>query len=185
MGPPVATCFSHVFITRRGERLDIVPLNDDLAGQLVAMYLAYQPRDSFQGLPPLKDDECLNWVRRMIRDGINLVAISARGAVVGHVGLFPLSQQRCEFFLVVAPDYQNTGVGMGLARCAMQLARDIGYDSLWLSVEANNARARRLYRRCGFRCRSPQFRGDLEMALDLSSWAGEILLSSWGTDQGE
>ena len=38
------------------------------------MYLAYQPRNSFQGLPPIKDEVCVRWVRDILVNGIHLIA---------------------------------------------------------------------------------------------------------------
>jgi hypothetical protein len=35
---------------------------------VIKKYRAYQPRDSFEGLPPIEDEACLKWVWKMIRD---------------------------------------------------------------------------------------------------------------------
>ena len=47
------------------------------------MYLDYQPRNTFSGLPPIMDSACVTWVESMIRNGLNLVAISFEDGVIG------------------------------------------------------------------------------------------------------
>ena len=41
---------------------------------LERMYLDFRPRNSFQGLPPLKDEVCVKWVRQMLQTGTSVVA---------------------------------------------------------------------------------------------------------------
>jgi RimJ/RimL family protein N-acetyltransferase len=43
----------------------------------------------------------------------------------------------------------------------------MGFEKVWLSVDAANLRARHIYKECGFECLSSGDRGDVEMALDL------------------
>jgi GNAT superfamily N-acetyltransferase len=170
----------HLFDDRRHNRLKVVELTVDLLSQLKRMYLAL-PRASFQGLPPLRDNQCDRWVEEMACYGANLLAVTCDGEVAGHAGLFPTGREQCELLLAVEPHHQGSGVGTELLRCLMQVARDGGFDRLWLDVEAGNARARHLYHNFGFQCHSPQARGEMKMVLDLSSWPGEILVSAWGT----
>jgi len=155
------------FINKKGEPILIAALDDKRCEKLIEMYLAYQPRNSFQGLPPIKDDVCKRWVQSMINTGINLVALSFGEGVVGHAALFPIDNNVCEFLVVVSPPLQNTGIGTELTRCAIQLACEIGFETIRLSVEARNVRARRVYRKCGFEYVSRSASGELDMALDL------------------
>jgi hypothetical protein len=56
------------------------PAVDAAPGQpLIDMYLAYQPRNSFQGLPPIKDEVCIRWVRDILATGIHVVAVRSAG----------------------------------------------------------------------------------------------------------
>jgi hypothetical protein len=70
--------------------------------------------------------------------------------------------------VVVAPALQNLGVGSHLARCAVDLADELGYQKIWLPVDATNARARHIYSRCGFEYVSQDCGRELDMSLDLS-----------------
>ena len=138
------------FITKKGEAILIRMLDEKTCQGLIAMYLAFQPRNSFQGLPPVTDEACTKWVQHMIGNGINIVALSFGDGVVGHAALFPMDNEVCEMFVVVSPPFQNSGIGTQLTRCSVQLAYEIGFDRIWLPVESTNVRARHVYKKCGF-----------------------------------
>jgi len=157
-------------VTKRGEPILIRTLDEKLRAGLVAMYLAYQPRDSFQGLPPISDAACVRWVQGMMERGVHLVALAFGEGVVGHAALLPIDCRRCEYFTVVAPAYQNVGIGTHLTRLAVQLAYDIGYESIWLAVEPTNVRARHVYKKCGFEYLVADDPHELEMHLDLRAY---------------
>ncbi len=53
--------------------------------------------------------------------------------------------------LVVHPDHEGQGVGRALMQAADAWAQDSGFPVLTLYVFANNARARQLYEKVGFR----------------------------------
>ena len=81
------------FINKRGEAIVSQTLDEKTSEGLVKMYLDYQPRNSFQGLPPPTDSACVKWVQHMIGNGVNLVAVSYLEGVVGHSALFPVNDQ--------------------------------------------------------------------------------------------
>ena len=111
--PELTSIYSdpHAFIDKRGNPILIKPLSEQRHDQLVQMYLDYEPRGSFGGLPPIGDKACVDWVQTMIRTGINVVAISFEAGIVGHAAVFPMDTKRCEMFVVVTVDHQNTGIG--------------------------------------------------------------------------
>lgn len=164
----VACDYSKAFVDNKGHSILIKTLPESMHQGLVDMYLAYEPRDSFEGLPPIKDAACVEWVRSVIQKGINLVAISSSGSIAGHAAIFPIDPQRCELLLVVSPPYQNMGIGTELARSSIDLARQLGFAQAWLSVEARNGHAKHVFKKCGFGCLSVEDRGDVEMAVDLN-----------------
>ncbi len=135
--------------------------------QFVEAYLAFQPRNSFQGLPPLKDEVCEKWAREMIATGVNLVAVSSAAGIVGHSALFPIDDRKCEMLVVVWPRFQNIGIGTELTRGCVQLASELGFEQMWLPVDATNLRARHIYAKCGFEYRSTQPSRELDMVCDL------------------
>lgn len=52
----------------------------------------------------------------------------------------------------VLPPLQNAGIGSLLMQTAEQVLRDRGYEQAEVGVETENAGARRLYERLGYRC---------------------------------
>jgi len=167
---PATAGLPRTFLSKTGERFSIELLQEADHQGLVAMYLAYQPRDSFEGLPPVRDDACVRWVQEMIHDGINLVAIAVVRCVVGHAALFPLDRHTSEMLIAICPGYRNAGIGTELAHCCLRVAEEVGFERVWLAVEAKNLRARRLFKECGFVCLSADDHGDLEMVADLKRW---------------
>jgi CBS domain-containing protein len=157
----------HAFVNKKGEAILIQLLGDRWERPLAEMYLAYEPRNSFHGLPPADDGACLRWVEGMVRDALNVVAISFWDGVVGHTSLFPMDDETCELLLVVAPRFQNTGIGTQLTHCAVRLCSEIGFSRIWLSVESANLRARHVYSKCGFERLELQSAGGVDMAIDL------------------
>ena len=63
------------------------------------------------------------------------------GSELSHVGIFSI---------LVDKNYRNMGIGSSLIESAIKTARD-NYEILHLRVFSSNSRAKRLYRRYGFR----------------------------------
>jgi CBS-domain-containing membrane protein len=81
-----------------------------------------------------------------------------------------MDNRACELLVVVAPQHQNAGVGTQLTRCAVQMAYEIGFERIWLPVEATNVRARHVYKKCGFEYLSRRDSRELEMAINLKRY---------------
>jgi RimJ/RimL family protein N-acetyltransferase len=160
-------CLPRTFRGKNGLPVELHRLADRAGRRLIDMYLAFKPRNSFQGLPPLKDEVCVRWVQDMLRDGIHVVAQSAGTALVGHSALFPINPQKCEMLVVVCPGFQDLGIGTELVRSCVDLAGELGFGRIWLPVEATNVRARHVYRKCGFEYMSNGQGRELDMACDV------------------
>jgi len=167
--PELTSIYSdpHAFIDKRGNPILIKPLSEKRHDQLEQMYLGYGPRGSFSGLPPINDKACVDWVQTMIRTGINLVSLSFEEGIIGHTAIFPMDAKRCEMFVVVAPGHQNTGIGTQLTRCVVQLAYELEFERIWLSVEHTNQIARHVYQKCGFEYITHSQVNEMDMILDL------------------
>ena len=144
-------CLPRRFLGKNGLPIELRRLPDDAGQRLIDMYLAYQPRNSFQGLPPIKDEVCVRWVRDILATGIHLVALqNGEPPLIGHAALFPAGDEKCEMLVVVCPGFQNVGIGTELVRSCVDLAAGLGFQQIWLPVDATNVRARHIYRKCGF-----------------------------------
>lgn len=166
--------YPYAFINKNGEPILITTLTDARCHRLIEMYLAYRPRNSFQGLPPIQDEAVVQWVQHMIGNGLNLVALSFGEGVVGHVAIFPVNNLVCEMLVVVSPTLQNTGIGTELVRCSSQLSDEIGFEKIRLTVQSSNIRARHVYRKCGFEYLSDDRGGEVDMALDLKHYRDTV-----------
>jgi RimJ/RimL family protein N-acetyltransferase len=157
---------------KTGATIELKLLDAGSHAQLLQMYLAYQPRNSFQGLPPLKDQVCTAWVQQMIDTGLNIVAAGPQdpqGSILGHTALFPIDGRRCEMLVVVYPTHQNRGIGTELVRSSVHLACELGFANVWLPVDATNVRARHVYKKCGFEYASTTQTREVDMKCDLTS----------------
>ncbi len=167
--------FPRAFINKRGEATLVQTLTPKQHQKLVDMYLAYQPRNSFDGLPPIRDSICIDWVNGMIANAANLISMSFDVGLVGHAALFPMNADECEILLVVSPPQQQIGIGTEMTRSMIQLADELGYERIRLNVEAKNSVARHVYQKCGFYYSCKGFRDELDMALDLRSYRCSIV----------
>jgi len=166
--------FPHAFINKKAEAILIRTLDEKRHGQLTAMYLAYEPRNSFSGLPPISDEACTRWVREMTENAVNLVALSFEAGLTGHAALFPINEEDCEVLVVVSPPHQRIGIGTELTRCLIQLAHELDFNRMRLNVEASNHVARHVYEKCGFRYNSRHLRDELDMSLDLERYRSSV-----------
>ncbi len=135
--------------------------------RLIDMYLGFQPRNCFQGLPPVKDAACVRWVQEMLGTGFNVVADCGPHGMIGHAALFPVNAHKCEMLAVVCPEFQNIGIGTELVRSCLLLAEELGIEKIWLEVSAANLRARHVYRKCGFECASTRHDREIDMICDV------------------
>ena len=117
--------YPHAFISRADEPILVTTLNDKRCRQLIDMYLAYRPRNSFQGLPPITDEGCLKWAQHMIGHGVNLVALGNH-KVLSMKGASELNDKmRALGFEVYDPDMSMFTLGGGGVHCLCQaLCRD-------------------------------------------------------------
>jgi GNAT superfamily N-acetyltransferase len=119
---------------------------------LSRMYDLFTPKAKFQGMPPVKKPVRERWLRQLIMRGWNILAWCGEGEVVGHAVLFPdLDVLDAEYLIFVSQSYRSLGVGKALTLSAIERARTFDLKTIWLTVDAYNFRAIRLYRKMGFR----------------------------------
>lgn len=162
--------YPHAFVDRRNEPILIMPLDEKKHEQLHSMYSDCVPRNTFNGLPPIKDEACKKWVDDMIGNATNLIAVSFERGIVGHTALFPMQNKMVEMIIVVTPQFQYRGIGTQLTQCSIQLAYEAGYGKVWLSVEMSNYVARHIYLKCGFEYLNYGLEDELDMTFDLQRY---------------
>jgi len=114
------------------------------------MYENFHPRAISQGLPPERNEDLNRWVSRLLDTGWNFLC-KQDGVIVGHAAVLPdTGKSDGEYVVFVLQAFRNKGLGTVLTEMAMQKARNAGLDTMWLTVEAFNFRAIKVYKKVGF-----------------------------------
>lgn len=138
------------FFDKQGEPFEVRACRDGDYPGLCAMYDGFSPKGKFQGVPPVAEDACRDWIGNLVREGTNHLAIR-NGRVIGHVVILAdESKPEGEYLIFVSQDERNRGVGTRLTEAAVAHARTLGLRRLWLSVGTYNYPAIALYRKFGF-----------------------------------
>ena len=141
---------------------------------LLEMYRTFSPKPAAQGLPPEDPEICQNWVKTIFEIGVNTLAWRGDG-VIGHVALIPnLKGKKGELLVFVDQNHRNRGVGTELMRFSLEESGQLGFESVWLTVNVLNFIAIRLYRKLGFEF-SDMDNYERTMAIKLKSIGGLTL----------
>jgi diamine N-acetyltransferase len=117
---------------------------------LLEMYRVFSPKPASQGLPPEDPEICQDWVKKLFEMGQNLL-VWRGDSVVGHAALIPdMKGKSGEFVIFVDQNHRNVGIGTELTRFTLENSKQLGFDSVWLTVNVLNFIAIKLYRKLGF-----------------------------------
>jgi len=139
-----------IYLDKLGDKYEMGPADAEDRAHLIDMYENFIPKAVTQGLPPADPKTRLNWIDGIIKDGDNFIAKLDQD-VVGHCSLIRGETGKdCEYIIFVSTVYRNRGLGTGLTEMAVAHGRELGLDHIWLTVEALNFRAIKLYKKMGF-----------------------------------
>ena len=117
---------------------------------LEEMYDSFTPKAMFQGMPPLEKEACRKWIKGLLEAGENFLAWR-EGRVVGHSVLLPdMRKGDGEYLIFVSRPNRGRGVGSELTRMAIETCKALELNAIWLTVDAYNFRATKLYGKYGF-----------------------------------
>jgi len=152
---------------REGRGIELREAGAEDIEALVEMYLAFDPQDRAQGIPPAGEDSIREWLELLeAEDALHVIALH-EGDVVGHVMLVADRHDGYELAIFVLQSHQGAHIGTELVRTGLGLAQDRGIERVWLSVERWNDAAVALYEKIGFETTgSASF--EMEMALRLA-----------------
>lgn len=138
------------FKDRAGRTVYVDEYADEYLDPLVDMYIAFDPQDRAQGIPPTNEARIRDWLDAILsNDGVNVIARTDT-QLVGHATLVPDGEDEYELAIFVLDEYQESGIGTELITALLGSGVEQGIEYVWLSVERWNAAARALYRKVGF-----------------------------------
>jgi diamine N-acetyltransferase len=118
---------------------------------LKEMYDGFSRTDLNQGLPPPDEKIRNQWIETLLKSSNNFLACKD-GKVIGHSSLMAeMKKLDAEFIIFVSEPFRSRGIGTALTLLAINKAKELGLDKIWLTVEAVNFRAIGLYQKVGFR----------------------------------
>ncbi len=139
-----------VFTDAENRQIEIQTYDDGSIEPFVTMYLAFEPADRAQGIPPTNEPRIREWLEQILIDESVNVYATYDGGVIGHATLVPDGNDAYELAIFVLRAYQQSGIGTRLIYCLLGAGQARGVERVWLSVERWNAAARALYRNVGF-----------------------------------
>jgi diamine N-acetyltransferase len=145
-----------------GREIEIVAV-DEFDGEVlehtVEMYVAFDPTDRAQGIPPTGEGRIRSWLETIADHSVNVVARHGED-VVAHAVLVPdvddpsriddEEEIEWELAIFVLQDYQQAGIGTLLLKHLLGHASELEIEHVWLTVERWNTPAIALYERVGF-----------------------------------
>jgi GNAT superfamily N-acetyltransferase len=148
-GPFEAAPFS--FEDREGREIELRPYDgsDEEFEAIVTMYVAFDPADRAQGIPPGDEERIRTWLDGLLEKGSYNVIAWHGDTVAGHATLVP-DDDTYELAIFVLQAYQESGIGTRLMRGLLGYGAENGVDRVWLSVERWNKPAIGLYEKLGF-----------------------------------
>jgi len=135
---------------REGREVTIDPADAADRDDVLEMYLAFDPSDRAQGIPPANEGAIENWLDTILGDDTLNVVAHHDGGVVGHATLVPDRKGEYELAIFVLQSFQGAGIGTNLVETLLGYAQSEGLEKVWLTVERWNDPAIALYRKVGF-----------------------------------
>ncbi|MFB6169693.1 MAG: N-acetyltransferase family protein [Haloarculaceae archaeon] len=150
------------FTDAEGRTIDVRSIDESDVEALVSMYVAFDPADRAQGIPPGEEARIRDWLDALLgEDAIN-VAAWHDDDVIGHALLVPDGEESYELAIFVLGSYQEAGIGTRLIEALLGQGQQAGVERVWLTVERWNDAAIHLYRKVGFESAE---RGSFEMEM--------------------
>jgi len=127
-------------------------VSDDY-GRLVTMYMQFEPKGEYQGLPPRTESQIRKWLTQLREQGFDQFVAVVGDRIVGHAMLCP-SQRRTEAELAIFLHQRYRGLGLGRRLLLGVLnygCKKLVLERVWLYVTGSNPVALHLFEEVGFR----------------------------------
>jgi RimJ/RimL family protein N-acetyltransferase len=121
--------------------------------RLVAMYVEFEPKGEYQGLPPRTESQIRRWLTQLREQRFDQFVAVIGDRIVGHALLCP-SQRRteAEVAIFLHQDFRDFGIGGRLLQGVLHHGcKKLELDRVWLFVSGSNPVALHLFEHAGFR----------------------------------
>ena len=117
---------------------------------LSKMYDEFEPKGKAIGLPPPQEENRHKWMKGIVEEWFNLVAL-LENRIVGHAALDrPVTGDAREFMIFIHQDYQNKGIGQAMTFSILDAAKAMNCQRVWVVVENLNRIAITVFKKAGF-----------------------------------
>lgn len=149
-GNPMDTLEHKPCTDKLGSALSIIPCSSEDFEAVLDMYDSYMPDAVAQGLPPTNRNARAKWLHNLLETGVNYAAMR-EGKVMGHASLLPnMTRRDAEYLVFVGGPHRKRGIATLLTEAVIERAKVLELNLVWLTVEPDNFRAIKLYRKMGF-----------------------------------
>ncbi len=141
-------------VDKRGNLFEVRSYSSEEFSCLEEMYDQFAPKAGFQGMPPTDKKVRTRWLQGLAKAGENFMAWQ-EVKVIGHVVILPdFKLSDAEYLIFVLQTHRGVGIGGELTWAAIERAKALSIKTVWLTVDAYNFRATRLYKKFGFEFRT-------------------------------
>ena len=104
---------------------------------------------------PFTIERQLEFIRRMLAEGVYHVAVTSDGEIIGLQVVLPLSELAAfkhvgDIGTFVSPTSHRSGVGRALAKATFKKAKEVGFTKCMAFIRRDNPRAQAFYKSIGF-----------------------------------
>jgi RimJ/RimL family protein N-acetyltransferase len=99
-------------------------------------------------------EEERRWFKHSAKSGMLYLVARVEGKVAGGASLQSKTDKRAhvaDFGIFICDGYRNSGLGTAITKEFIEIARERRVEIIQLSVFANNTRALKVYKKCGFK----------------------------------
>ena len=138
------------------ENIRFVRVSEELVPDYLAMVNDWERVGRFIGSrrDPIPEEKERQWVQKKLAENAALFSMLEKdtGAFIGNIELMDIADGAGELGIAVTAAMQDGGYGTEAVRTMVEYGMDtLGLDRVFLKVFPDNARAIRVYEKCGFR----------------------------------
>ena len=138
------------------ENIRFVRVSEELVPDYLAMVNDWERVGKLIGSrrDPISEEKERRWVQKKLAEGAALFSMLEKdtGAFIGNIELMDIADGAGELGIAVTAAMQDKGYGTEAVRAMVDYGMDtLGLRRVFLKVFPDNARAIRVYEKCGFR----------------------------------